>query len=90
MMGLWGKESLSLIHIYELYKIVEFVCSNGKNIICVEEEYLDQIEKICKRVIDKGQDNYPSIHSDNLPVLLIFVQSYVMQILFLFRHTDSS
>ena len=37
-----------------------------------------------------GQDNYPSIHSDNLPVLLIFVQSYVMQILFLFRRTDSS
>ena len=32
----------------ELYKIVEFVCSNGKNIICVEEEYLDQIEKFAR------------------------------------------
>lgn len=39
----------------ELYKIVEFVCSNGKNIICVEEEYLDQIEKICKRPAMKSQ-----------------------------------
>ena len=46
----------------ELYKIVEFVCSNGKNIICVEEEYLDQIEKICKRYnVKLLQCNYETI-----------------------------
>jgi len=33
----------------ELYNIVEFMCSNGKNIICVEEEYLTRIIKICER-----------------------------------------
>ena len=48
----------------ELYKIVEFVCSNGKNIICVEEEYLDQIEKICKRYnVKLLQCNYETIET---------------------------
>ena len=54
------------------------------------ERFAFMMNRCDERVIDKGQDNYPSIHSDNLPVLLIFVQSYVMQILFLFRHIDSS
>lgn len=33
----------------ELYNIVEFMCSNGKNIICVEEEYLSRISEMCER-----------------------------------------
>ena len=63
----------------------DFPCENDTPTI---EEIIYHLAE--KFAIDKGQDNYPSIHSDNLPVLLIFVQSYVMQILFLFRHIDSS
>lgn len=33
----------------ELYNIVEFMCSNGKDIICIEEKYLSRIEEICGR-----------------------------------------
>lgn len=48
----------------ELYKIVEFVCSKGKNIICVSEEYLYQIEKICKRYnVELLQCNYETIEA---------------------------
>lgn len=48
----------------ELYNIVEFMCSNGKNIICIEEEYLSRIAEICEKYhVELLQNNYETIET---------------------------
>lgn len=48
----------------ELFKIVEFICSKGKDIICLEDTYICQISKMCERFnVNLLQNNYHKLES---------------------------
>lgn len=64
----------------ELYNMVDFICFNGKDIICLEEEYLCQISKICEKYnVKLLRNNYKKIEfpeknwSDNSEIMDIDV-----------------
>ena len=69
----------------ELYRIAEYMCSNGKDIICNEEEYLPQIRGICEnyqvklleidyetvKIAEKNWNNTSDILNIDVPIVAV-------------------